>query len=589
MKIINIIFKAFVVVLLLGLYACSEEYLEITPKSELSAESVFSTQAGADLFLNDVYNRLPILEAGLNTPRQSPWANFDQLNYFSHYYASRFTWSISQRRLEDRALTPDTWTGRSGLYNHGYPASPRYNELTPRIRSCNFFLQMMEDFKDLYEEDWRTTRIAEARVLRAFYYSEAWKVFGGVPLVTVVLDQLSMGDDIFMPSASIKELADFIIKECGEAADDLPNVVGDGHITQGAALALKANIELHMGDIATDPRPAGIGGQGDPIPYYTACAATCSEIMGLGYDLFPSYNDQFLAANNNNIEAIWSIQHLATTNPSWRTGRFGPFASYWSGNQAGTGMPTQQLIDMYRMSDGLTIDQSPLYDPDKPYENREQRFYESIIYDNSFYNGYLWTLEGVGEAEGILREGVQVTTGYFRKKGLETSLTAASLGDQEYCNEPMFRYAEILLYYAEAKIKAGAVDQTAIDAINQVRLRSDLPTVEESHGTGTGLSTEELLDIIWYERSVELAFERSKSYWDCIRMRKAEEHWGTPKTGIRRDSVGNYEEFVIYNQVPMPDNQYLYPIYRGWLEKNPAWMDPANQVDGRVAGQNPGY
>ncbi|GAH75765.1 unnamed protein product, partial [marine sediment metagenome] len=61
-----------------------------------------------------------------------------------------------------------------------------------------------------------------------------------------------------------------------------------------------------------------------------------------------------------------------------------------------------------------------------------------------------------------------------------------------------------------------------------------------------------------------------------------------PLHGVNRDPAGGFTTFVIHNQI-WNERNYLFPLYRGWLERNPAWMDPANQVDGRTMGQNPGY
>jgi len=586
------LFKLFLGCLLLVFYSsCSKDYLEIVPKTELSAESVFSTQKGAELFLNEIYKSLPDPE-GINGPRHQQFhSTYENLNMFSNYYISKFSWSISTVRSEDRAYGPDSYSGRTGIYNHSYPAIPfEYGQVTTFIRNANFFIQQLEIFKDNYEEAWRTKKIAEARVLRASFYHELWKAYGGVPLITEVLSQTEMGDDIFRPSVSIQELYSFMVTELGEAANDLPNEIGDGHVTKGAALTLKAYLELYMGDIASDPRPVEIGDLGNPDTFYNACVNTCQQIMDLGvYSLFPNYNNQFLAANNFNSESIWAIPHAAGTNPSVRTYKHGPQASWYQGGETGSYIPTQQLVDMYRMSNGLPIDDPASgYDPQNPYENREERFYQSIIYDNSTYRGALFTLEGQGQDEWLHRSGAALSTGYWRKKGLDISLTSDNMTSAESSNTPVFRYAEVLLMYAEAKLKLGEIDADAIDAIDQVRDRGGLPTIATTYG-GTP-SQNELLDVIWHERAVELSWEGYKHYWDLIRTRKADIYLNQTLTGINRNqTTGQLVPKEIYTSIWPSDHQYLFPIFRGWLERNPVWMDPANQVNGRVNGQNPGY
>jgi len=576
------------VLLLFASNSCKDDFLEIVPKNNLSSEAVFETEAGADLFLNEIYQSLPDPE-GMSGPRHREFhSTYENLNMFAHYYACKFTWSISHRASEQRAYTASNLF--DGLYNHSYPAMPFfYSPVTSFIRNTNLFIENVQQQKSLSDE-FKKKRLAEARVLRAFFYHELWKAYGGVPLITEVLNLATMGDDIFKQSASINELYDFMVAELAEAANDLPDEVGHGHVTKGAALALKAYIELYMGDIASDPRPAEIGSLGSASNYYDACAKTCKQIMDLGtYSLFPNYNDQFLAANNFNEESIWAIPHAASTNPSVRTAKHGPKASWYVGGETGSYIPTQELVDMYRMKNGLPIDDPASgYDPVNPYKNREERFYQSIIYDGSEYHGALFTLEGIGDDEALVIPGVDITSGYWRRKGLNESLSGNDLYTSESCNSPVFRYAEVLLMYAEAKFKLGQADATAIDALDAVRKRGGLPTITETYGSIPSIS--ELLEIIWHERAVELSWEGYKHYWDLIRSRKADIYLNTPSTGVRRDSeTGGYKSIVLKNNKWPSDHYYLFPIYTPWLEKNPAWMDPANQVNGRTAGQNPGY
>lgn len=580
------IFKIILVLMAIVVASCDESFLDIVPRDRLTSDAVFETEAGADLFLNDIYASLPDFEIPLGV-------NYDNVDFMSPYTIPRHKFTTSFRRTEDRALTANTWRGGAGFYNHSYPQIPfQYPDVRSHIRKCNLFMESISEAKENYSEEWYKKRYAEARVLRAYFYHFLWMAYGGVPLVTEVLNVEEMGDDIFKPSASIRELYEFMNTECEEASKDLPNEVGNGHITQGAALALKAWISLYMGDIAKDPRPSQIGAP--DLIYAESCyqtaAKACKDIMDLGtYSLFPSYNDQFLEPNNNNSESIWAIQHISTTRFSNRTLRMGPF---WSGNgnvHTSTINPTQELVDIYRMADGLNIDESPLYNPQRPYINREPRFYESIIADSSYYAGKLFTLEGGGGNETLIKPaGGQVSTGYYRRKGINENLNTSNF-NTDAANLPVFRYGEVLLMYAEAKIKASEVDFSVEEAINQVRERGGIPTISESFGMSlSAMSFAEQEELIWNERQVELVWEY-KAYWDVVRTRRAETMLNQPNHGVKRGDDGSYEYFVARNNTWGDDKFYLFPIYLGWLESNPVWMDPGNQVNGRTAGQNPGY
>jgi len=591
----NLLTTLFSVFLLLGTSSCVEEdFLEIAPKSALSTEAVFNTEGGADLFLNEIYKSLPDPEAinGWGAPGSrhvAPHGNYTNLNLWSHYYQSKFNWAGDYKSHNSRSFTA---ASTSNLYNHGYPAIPfKYDVVTTFVRNTNFFMETVEELKENFSDEWRVKRVAEARVLRAFFYNEMWKAYGGIPLITEVLNQGEMGDDIFRPSASINELYEFMVKELGEAANDLPDEVGIGHVTEGAALALKASIELHMAGLAADPRPAAIGSLGDANTYYEACAQTCEDIMDLGtYSLFPNYNDQFLEGNNWNSETIWAMPHVATTNPSNRTVRHGPETTWLPGGPNASYLPTQALIEMYRMDNGLPIDDPTSgYDPTKPFENREERFYQSILHDGASWAGHKFTMNGAnGGTQKLVKPGGQLSSGYRRIKGTRPDLGTDDLRTAEACNSPVFRYAEVLLMYAEAKFSMGQADQTAIDALDEVRQRGNLPTISATYGSTP--SIDELMDVIWHERAVELSFEGHKHYWDLIRTRKADIYLTQPLMGIRdRNNDGVYEPYTFTNSIWPSDKFYQMPILTAWLEKNPAWMDPANQVNGRTAGQNSGW
>jgi hypothetical protein len=184
----------------------------------------------------------------------------------------------------------------------------------------------------------------------------------------------------------------------------------------------------------------------------------------------------------------------------------------------------------------------------------------------------------------------QNSTGYFNRKGVDEQYTSFSLNyEDDYAYTMFFRYTEVYLMYVEAKIKAGAVDQQAMDLLDQVRQRGGIPSVAVSYGTPlSGMTQQEQEDLIWNERVIEIAFEH-KGYFDVIRWRKAGQYFNQPLKGVTRDPAGGYTTFVVHDQSWPDDRHYLFPIYRPWLEQNPAWMDPANQVDGRTEGQNPGY
>ena len=536
-------------VLLTGL-SCSESFLEIVPKDQLSSETLFANSSSADFFLNDIYSSLPDAEApGVRDPMEG----------WSDNVTGRLTWVMSWIGSISRSYGPST--NNPGLYNHGYPAIPfKYDDVYARIRKCNMFLEKTDQYAANFSQSWLTQRRAEVRFIRAFHYHNLWMAYGGVPLIKEVLSRQLQGDQIFHPRSSSDETYQFIVSELEAIAPDLPNEVGTGRATKGAALTLKGWCELYN-------------------KKFEAAAATNLAVMNLGtYQLFNHYNNQFLTTNNNNKESIFAYQHLSGTKNSGRSGDYGPMP-------LGAAMqPTQSLVDDYVMRDGLPIGVSPLYNPDAPYENREPRFYQSIVYDGSEWkNKTYYTRKGGNYARSSPAE---IHTGYFRKKGINDGVTEINV--LEGPNYVFFRYAEVLLNYAEAKIELNQIDPAVLEAIDRVRSRAGLPRLRQTY-TQQELTRDELREIVRRERRIELAFE-NKRYWDLIRWRIAEQALNQPKYGIDiTEESGKlvYRKGIVHDMVFYPQKNYLFPVFQGWIDQNPAIKNQNSSEFNE--GQNPGY
>lgn len=535
--------------------SCNEDFLDVTPKDQLSDETVFTDEKGADLFLLDIYKNLPDAEA-------KGGYSYDPFEAWGDNAVCRYTWSISWQKGISRDFGANTYN--PGLYNHDYPALPFiYDKIYARIRKCNLFIDKVKENPDNFSADWSKTRIAEARFLRAYYYHLAWMAYGGLPIIEKTLDRIKMGEEIFYPRSTSVQTFNFITKELSEIADLLPNEVGKGRVTKGAALALKGWCELYAGKF------------GD-------AAQTNQSVIQLGvYGLFNDYNGQFLMANNNNKETIFAFQHLAASKPSGRVDFFGPKGSFGA---TGAMQPTQDLVDAYPMTNGLPIT-DPLsgYNPDKPYENRDPRFYQSVIYDGVVFAGKKYSLKD-GD---LYAPGNEYQSGYFRRKGIGEQFTQATF-DQDGANYIFFRYAEILLNYSEAKIELNQIDQSVIDAIDAVRIRGGIPSLKSTYSKSS-FSQNELREIIRNERRIEFAFE-NKRYWDLIRWRTAEIVLNKPVNGIKwNSSTGKYEKFVIHTFSFDKNKNYLFPMYQNWLDANLVMKAQNGGSDGWVNGQNPGY
>src|SRR5690554_3084093 len=535
---------------LIWLFSCNDELLEVQPSDQLSDAVVFDSPETANLFLNDIYNNLnagPIGSSWLNLPTQI--GNDPLADYTDNAIYGAVGGTPSYQLFDNSSYGPSTPLFRE-----------TWRRMYANIRKCNLFIEKIT--ASGIEEDAKKGMIAEARFLRAYFYKTLIDLYGGVPLITQVLDRNS-GDEIAFPRNTYEECVSFIQTECAEAAENLPLRITDsrdlGRPTAGAALALKGQEELYAGK-------------------WEDAVETHKKIIDSGvYDLFPDYAGLFYANNENNEEVIFDIQYAATLRPK-RINQFWGVVDLPSGGGWGNCGPTQNLVDSYEFVDGKTeAEGSAFFDPSNPYANRDKRFYASIIYDGSIWRGKpVYTRLGVpnnpNEINLTGRGGNTGRSGYFMKK-LQDSTLLSSPSTLDGANVIIYRYAEVLLNYAEAKNELSGPDQSVYEAINAIRARVGQPPLPE------GLGQDEMRDRIRRERRIELAFE-GKRFYDMRRWRISESVFSQPIYGMKITEEGGrlqYEKVPIREVTFHPSKNYLNPI-------------PQYAIDQNVKlEQNPGY
>ncbi|MBL7735965.1 MAG: RagB/SusD family nutrient uptake outer membrane protein [Chitinophagaceae bacterium] len=512
-----------------------KKFLEVVPKGQVSDLTLWATQDNADLFLNNIYAAIPTLDTG------DPWENFSDNSLNGQ--AGRVSTNVYGPGIYTPANTPNRW----GQYTN--------------IRKCNLFIDRVTA-SDL-PESWKKVRLAEARFLRAYFYSILWTYHGGVPIITDVLNISEQGDAVFRSRNTSEETANFIISECAAAEADLPVSAQSGRVTKGAALTLKGYAELFNASPLKNPS--------NDLARWEQAATTYKKVIDLNkYSLFPDYTTLFYEESNNNVEVIFSRQHMGGTSLANYIGQIGP--RFVNGSLTGWGHvdPTQDLVDEYAMANGLPItDPGSGYDPQNPYVNREKRFYESIIYDGSVWLGATMIMkQGVGSlnATDLNNSSISTRTGYYVIKGVNPKYAGAQ-DNGNSANWIIFRYAEVLLSYAEARNEATGPDQSVYDAINAVRDRSDLPNLPG------GMTQADMRKAIARERRVELAFEE-KRLPDLLRLKLAETKLNGTVHAIKIDIVGGN---TVYTVVPAgggaksfdPAKNYVLPIPQAAIDKNP--------------------
>ena len=565
----------------LALLSACEDWLEIEPKDRFGDTTVWGSEENADMFLNDIYNQLP----HLNNETQ----NLDQYSDNSYVGAE---WMNARTTIYTGALSPTSWIpGPWDMWKWGRQNNDDAKGQYERIRSCNLFITKVTESD--FSADYKKERLAEARFLRAWFYHYLWMAYGGVPIITEVLDN-NVSTDIFYPRETAQKTFEFIDKELDEIKDDLPPRRSGsdlGRASKGAILTLKGWVELFHASELRNP--------GKDKKRWEAAAATLKDVIDLQvYHLQPTILDLWTEATNNNDEVIFDFQ-MSKQNGGRREGLFGPVFVKGVQSSWGNMQPTQELVDDYCMANGLPItDPASGYNKNNPYKNREKRFYQSILYDGSMWQGEeIITRVGVGSPNEIdtSSDSDVTNTGYYTRKTIDESVNGADNLQMSngMANYIFFRYADVLLMYAEASLEAGD-KPTAIEYLDMVRTRGDnMPSIGDTYPQG--ITENQLREIIRRDRRIELAFE-DKRWWDILRWKICDGENGVmnkPIGGMKKedttgDGVWEYNYHEVGKRTFLP-RMYYQPIPQYVIDKNPVIREQNGGEDGWVNGQNPGY
>jgi len=516
------------VLFLFGLNSCSEDFLNVAPKDQISGESFYKTQDDATQALVGVYNTLI------------------QNNDFMmlQKVLAHNTWS-------DDAI--NVWQGSdyntiaAGSYGSETPFfENNWTQLYFNIRRTNVFLtnigqvQMDNNLKKAY--------IAEVKFFRAYYYHQLVMLFGGVPIIDRPLTMA----ELKIPRNKRSEVLDFILKDLNEAIPDLPLVAAaPGRITSGATLSLKSRVLLYE-------------------YRFQEAADVAQQVIDQGqYDLFTtggvqSYINLFSINNENNKEVILDVQF---TNQSG----YGSPEQLWLNASSLGGWaalnPLNGLVDEFEDLQGSPISSSTVYDPANPYANRDPRLEMSIIHTGSTVvdiNGISHTINTLSGTDASTR------TGFLSRKGADPESFVSNVTSGK--NYILIRYAEVLLNYAEARNEASGPDISVYNAINSIRTRAGMPNLP------LGLSKAAMHDRIRHERRVELCLEGQR-FFDIKR-------WGTAQTVMNIPIYGAGSS-LLENRTFDAAKNYLFPIPQTEIDltgkdillQNPGYGTPVFQDD----------
>lgn len=403
---------------------------------------------------------------------------------------------------------------------------------------------------------------AEARFLRAYFHFELLKRYGPIPIVTSTLS--INGNYENTPRPTMKEVVDFIAKECDIAADTLELTpwrnVNDafGRATKGAALALKSRLLLYAASpLYVDFGDTNEANKPTDVALWKSAADAAKAVIDLNqYELASSYADLF-KNDFQNKEYIFVRRYAA--NSDFEKSNF-PVSF---GGKGGTN-PSQNLVDDYEMLDGTPFDWNDPAKAAQPFENRDARLGATILMNMAPFKGK--KVATYPEGADASPNPNATKTGYYLRKFLNEDVNIQTGGSSGGHVVPLFRLAEIYLNYVEALNECDPTNPDIALYLNKVRNRASLPNV-------SALSQEQMRTVIQHERRVELAFEEHRS-WDVRRWKIASSTLGAPLMGVQieRKPLGGYTYMPVkVEQRVFQPKMYWYPIPQSEVLKLKQW------------------
>jgi len=348
--------------------------------------------------------------------------------------------------------------------------------------------------------------IGEVKFLRAFAHFHLVRLFGEIPLHTV---EITTPQEAFTDGkkATLEEVYAVIVQDLKDASAVLPNSYDSnntGRVTKGAALTM-------LGDVYLTRKQ------------YPDAVTVLEQVTTLGYSLMNNYGDCFSPNSKNNVESVFEVQYdqsIEGENSNFIY-MFGPRNAKvqllgFTGNLGGSNIPTPSIYNAYEVGDLRKNESIQLFD-----DPSNASYQESVAFGGKMP---------------------------FIKKFYHAPYPEDGRSNE---NWPVYRYGHVLLMLAEAQNEVGTGDPYL--HLNRVRTRAGLPAK-------SGLSKEELREVIAKEQRVEVAFENHRWY-QLVRTDKAvavmNAHGVEEKTRLSRLSNAAYDvkEFMLLYPIPSREIQ----------------------------------
>lgn len=600
------------------LTACNDDFLDTQPLDKISSSATWSDGTLSEAFVFSVYSYL-----GYGGFEEQMQAVITDEAFFTHAGRNINTFNEGSESPSNVA-----WTSSTYAWSNMYSAIRQANVAIANLPEATFEDQSLKD-----------KLMGEAHFLRAYYYHQLLRFYGGVPIID---SPYNLDDDLSIARSTFAQTVDFIVAELDKSASLLTGKdMAEGRASRIAAMALKSRVLLYAASDLHESSKAP-SGYGTDLHAYSggqqarwqaaqqAAKAVLDITSGYKTDLTEPVSHEEGKANavaismggksavadagaSSELIFVRTLSSKYTPEDNWPLGgthfgvNNGPNGYHnWSGNP-----PIQQMVDDYEMMDGSSFDWDNTTHKADPYANRDPRFYAHVLYDGApwkprpsdvvaidpydeiqtgyYDDGNGGLINGVDTRESPIENWNGSRTRYNLRKWIDPDpAIKENLTSHQVIPWPFIRYAEVVLNYVEASINLGQEDE-ARNWMNKTRFRVGMPAVTES---GPALLAKYI-----NERRIELAFEEHR-YHDARRWLIAPETLGrgiekinvtatlkpgkSPHVPYRHDKAVYDYTYEVQNETSIEnrtwkDKMYYRPISRDEINKN------------ELLVQNPGY
>ncbi|GAB4017264.1 RagB/SusD family nutrient uptake outer membrane protein [Spirosoma koreense] len=463
--------------LAIALAGCTKDFLTVVPETALSSATFFKTEADFLQAINGAY--VPFRQMY----NERAWV-LEEMHSDNTYYARNTLYGAVDptENVADFAVP----TANGVTANDNVLVQYRLNYVI--ISRANQILSLIDGTGLTFSSDAVKNNVkGQAQFLRAFAYFDLVRLFGKVPLH---LTPVTGREDAALPLSTTDEIYAQIEKDALAASTNLPDKSAQelGRATSGAAKTLLANLYITQ-------------------KKWAQAEAQVKDVIASGkYSLMPDYNDAFsyTSTNKNNAESVFEIQYMEGS------------AGY-NGNQ----------IYRFLPSPITAAEIAPIVGTSNPQPTSQE---SNNIPTKDLIEAY----EAGDKRKDISIGTVTLSTSLRAEKKypyIKKYARTHSLNNNTGQNWPVYRYAEVLLFMAEALNEQGKTGEAA-PYLNQVRTRAGLAATKAS-------SQADMREAIFKERRVELAFE-NKRWFDLTRTGRVKEIIGAYGAKVKANPSDYY-------------------------------------------------